>query len=210
MREDIVLSSSGAAFVRPQPLRSITVSTELSPEPGLLLIAPPVVQDPNFKRSVVLLCEHTPEGSFGLILNRPLGIQLTEVLELVGDLEHGLLQGGPVQTDTLHFLHTYGEDVPSNIPVTDGIFWGGDFDVMKVLLESGEISQRDVRFYLGYAGWTSGQLNEEIEQGGWILAPGSEAAVFDAEPSNLWRSILRGMGSEYAVLANFPEDPRLN
>ncbi len=186
------------------------MSTELSPEPGVLLIAPPLVQDRNFKRTVVLLCEHSPDGSCGLILNRPLDVQLTDVLELAGDLEHTLLQGGPVQTDTLHFLHTYGEDVPSNIPVAEGIFWGGDFSVMKGLLQNGEIAQRGVRFYLGYAGWAPGQLDDEIDQDGWILAPASDTAVFDTEPSTLWRTILRGMGSKYAVLANFPEDPRLN
>lgn len=170
-----------------------------------------MVLDPNFKRTVVLLCEHTPDGSFGLVLNRPLGIHLSDVVELVGDQpRHPLLQGGPVQTDTLHFLHTYGDDIPGHIPVTNGIFWGGEFEVLKGLLQSGEISQRDVRFYLGYSGWAAGQLDSELDQGGWILAPAGESAVFETEPAELWRTVLRGMGSEYAMLANFPEDPRLN
>lgn len=186
------------------------MSTELTPEAGLLLISPPMVKDPNFKRSVVLLCEHTPDGSFGLILNRPLGVQLAEVLELLGNGEHPLLQGGPVQTDTLHFLHTCGEDIPGNVPIADGIFWGGEFDVMKVFLRTGEISPRHARFYLGYAGWGPGQLDREIDEGGWILAPANEGAVFWTDPADLWRTVLRGMGSEYAMLANFPEDPRLN
>lgn len=169
-----------------------------------------MVRDPNFQRSVVLICEHTPDGSFGLILNRPLGVQLTEVLQLVAHRDHPLLQGGPVQSDTLHFLHTYGDDIPGTVHVADEIYWGGDFEVMKALLESGEISRRDVRFYLGYAGWGTGQLVDEIEQGGWILTEGTGRFVFEIDPDDLWRTVLRGMGSEYAVLANFPEDPRLN
>ncbi|MEX0821088.1 MAG: YqgE/AlgH family protein [Rhodothermales bacterium] len=186
------------------------MSTDLSLQPGRLLIAPPVVQDPNFKRSVVLLCEHTPDGSFGLILNRPMGIRLAEVIELIGNREYALLQGGPVQTDTMHFLHTYGDDIPGHIPVREDVFWGGDFEIMKALIETGEISQRDVRFYLGYAGWGAGQLEHEAEEGGWIVADGDGRFVFDAEPERLWRTILRELGGEYAVLANFPEDPRLN
>lgn len=184
--------------------------TEPAPKPGRLLIAPPVVQDVNFRRSVVLICEHDEDGSFGLILNRPLGIQLKEVLELIGDQQHPLLQGGPVQTDTLHFLHTYGNDVPGHIPVMDGVFWGGDFEVMKALIETGEISHLDVHFYLGYAGWGPGQLEHEIEEGGWFLAQGDARFIFGTEPNELWRTVLRSMGGDYAVLANFPDDPRLN
>lgn len=183
---------------------------DIIPKAGVCLIAPPMMHDPNFRRTVVLLCEHTPEGSFGLILNRPLGVQLAEVVHGVGDGEIQIGQGGPVQTDTLHFVHTCGDLVPEALPITNGIYWGGDFDAVKLLIETKQISGDDVRFFLGYAGWSSGQLLDEIDQGGWIIAPEAASSIFRTHPDDLWRSVLRGLGEEYAILANFPEDPRLN
>ncbi len=185
-------------------------SSDLVPKPGVLLVAPPMVHDLNFRRSVILVCEHSPEGSFGLILNHQLGVHLAQVIPGFdgGDVPIG--KGGPVQTDTLHFIHRRSEDVPDAIPVARGVYWGGDFDVMKLLIETGEVLREDVRFFLGYAGWSPGQLLREIDQGGWILVPGGDQAVFGEDSSDLWRSVLRTMGGEYAVLANFPEDPRLN
>lgn len=185
-------------------------SREIIPKPGVFLVAPPMMHDPNFRRSVVLLCEHTPEGSFGLILNRPLGVHLAEVVRGIGEREMLIGQGGPVQTDTLHYIHTCGDLLPETVPVSNGVFWGGDFDIMKLLIETGQVSPEEVRFFLGYAGWSPGQLLDEIDQGGWIIAPGRAPSVFRSSPDDLWRSTLRTMGDEYAILSNFPEDPRLN
>ncbi len=181
-----------------------------NPVAGRLLIAPPNLMDPNFRRSVVFLCEHGAEGSFGLILNRPLGVHLSDVLEGLDGTQLPLWQGGPVQTDTLHFLHSFGDEIPNSIPIAGGVSWGGDFDILRAFLDENEDMSSRVRFFLGYAGWSPDQLEMEIESGGWILAPGSAETVFDDEPEELWRKILRRMGGEYAVLANFPEDPRLN
>lgn len=185
-------------------------SRDVIPKPGVFLLAPPMMHDPNFRRSVVLLCEHSPEGSFGLILNRPLGVHLAEIVRGIGGRDMFIRQGGPVQTDTLHFIHTCGDLVPETVPISNGIFWGGDFEVMKLLIETGQISQDEIRFFLGYAGWSAGQLLDEIDQGGWIIAPGHTPFVFMQDVDALWSSILRTMGDEYAILANFPEDPRLN
>lgn len=186
------------------------MSDDVSPAPGMVLIAPPVMEDPNFRRTVVFLCEHTEAGSFGLILNRPLDARLSDVLEGVSHASLQLQQGGPVQTDTLHFLHTLGERIPGAIQVTDRVFWGGDFEVLRAMIVAGEIEEVEVRFFLGYAGWSPAQLEAEIEQGGWILLPNSGQIVFSEDPAELWRASLRRLGGDYAVLANFPEDPRLN
>lgn len=185
-------------------------SKGISPRPGVLLVAPPMMHDPNFRRAVVLLCEHTSEGSFGLILNRTVGVRLSDVIPDLDDGDIPIDNGGPVQTDTLHFIHTCGDIVPGTIPVSSGISWGGEFDFMKLLIETEQISKKDVRFFFGYAGWSPGQLSHEIEQGGWLLASGGEESVFSDDPDSLWKHVLRMMGGEYAVLANFPEDPRLN
>ena len=179
-------------------------------EAGTLLVAPPTLQDPNFRRSVVLLCDHSPEGTFGLLLNRMLELKLSEVLDdlLAGDAPLAL--GGPVQPNTLHFVHCLGAEVPRAVEVADGIFWGGDFDVVKALVRSGAVKEGTLRFFLGYAGWSPGQLEAEMEQSGWIVVPPSGAFVFPDDPSNLWRSVMRRLGGEYALLSNFPDNPRMN
>ncbi len=183
--------------------------SDITPEPGVLLIAPPMMRDPNFWRSVVLLCEHGPEGSFGLILNRPLTLALSEVMnDLEG--ENMISLGGPVQQNTLHFLHRHGDLVSEAIPIIDGVHWGGDFDAIKTIVQTEMASPQDLRFFLGYAGWSSGQLDEEIGVGGWFLARAADVLVFPDDPKNLWPAVLRRMGGEYALLANFPDDPRMN
>ena len=157
----------------------------------------------------MLLCEHSPEGSFGLILNRPLTLELNELLADVASTETVSL-GGPVQQNTLHFLHRYGERVAEAIPVFDGVHWGGDFEAVKELLDAAAVTPRELRFFLGYAGWSPGQLDEEIEQDGWFLTRADEALIFAEPPEQLWRTVLRRMGGDFALLANFPEDPRMN
>lgn len=183
---------------------------EPDPRPGILLIAPPMLEDPNFRRTVVLLCEHGEEGSFGLILNRPLDLQLSDVMEDIIVYDDTINLGGPVHRNTLHFLHRYDEALPDAVTLPNGVQWGGDFDLLKSLMESGDITASDLRFFVGYAGWSPGQLESEIEAGGWILTETDGEAIFTEEPQKLWRTVLRQMGGQYAVLANFPDDPRMN
>ncbi len=177
--------------------------------PGVLLIAPPMMRDPNFWRAVVLLCEHGPDGSFGLILNRPITLELGEVMnDLQG--EDMISLGGPIQQNTLHFLHRHGDLVSEAIPIIGSVHWGGDFETIKTLVETETTTSHDLRFFLGYAGWSPDQLEAEIEQGGWFLAHAAEVLIFPEEPHKLWRTVLRHMGGEYALLVNFPDDPRMN
>jgi putative transcriptional regulator len=183
---------------------------EIDPQPGVLLIAPPMMQEPNFRRTVVLLCEHGAEGTFGLILNRPLTLRLSEVIDSADPVDTFLSLGGPVQPDTLHMLHRCGQHVPEAVTVLDGVCWGGDFEVIKSLVETGRAGAQELRFFLGYAGWSEGQLASEIAADGWIVSRADEALIFREQPEALWRTALRRMGGDYAMLANFPEDPRLN
>ncbi len=178
---------------------------------GSLLLAPPMSADPNFYRTVVLVCEHDDaEGSFGLILNRPLELLLTDVLDEENTPARQICLGGPVQQNTLHYLHRLGEDVENSIVVVDDIYWGGDFEQLKDVLRSGAVREEDVRLFLGYAGWSPGQLEEEIAADGWIVTPANADLVFSSDASRLWRAVLRTMGGQFAAMANFPDDPRLN
>ncbi|MEZ4701861.1 MAG: YqgE/AlgH family protein [Rhodothermales bacterium] len=185
-------------------------NSDLTPAAGVVLIAPPMMDDPHFKRTIVLLCEHGVEGSFGLILNRTLSLQLSEVVEDMTEYTGYLSLGGPVQPNTLHVLHRHGERVGETREIVDAVFWGGDFDAIQSMLSNHEAADDEFRFFLGYAGWSPGQLDAEIEQGAWILARTDESMIFTAEPSRLWGEAMRRLGGEYALLANFPEDPRMN
>lgn len=179
--------------------------------PGTLLISAPMMQDPNFRRSVVLLCERDrTEGAFGLILNRELDVQLGDVLDEYVTYDPPLYLGGPVQRETLHYLHTRPDDIPGGIPLTDTVTWGGNFEVVQEIVKSGDASPDDLRFFLGYSGWGPGQLDGEIDEEAWIPTPSTAELIFDVNPDQLWRTVLRRMGGEYAVLANFPDDPRMN
>ena len=184
--------------------------SEITPGPGVLLIAPPVLSDPNFRRTVVLLCEHGDAGSFGLILNRLLTLQLGDVLDSLSGRLEPLWLGGPVQPSTLHFLHRHGGEVEGAVPVFEDVCWGGHFDDVQGLLRRSATAASRLRFFLGYAGWIPGQLEAEIEGGGWILAPAETGFVFPEDADKLWSMVLRSLGGEYALIANFPEDPRLN
>ncbi len=188
----------------------VTQSPQTDPATGTLLIAHPLLQDPNFRRTVVLLCRYEPdEGSFGLVLNRVFEQPMNEVLVDFESFSTAIHLGGPVQTDTLHVLHVHG-DIEGALPVVDGVWWGGDGDLIRNRVEIGREPLDSYRFFIGYSGWSDGQLEEEIAEGTWVLHPASAKHLFDTDPDRLWRSVLREKGGEYAVLANFPDDPRMN
>ncbi len=137
-------------------------------------------------------------------------MRLSDVAEQEFGWDADLYKGGPVQENTLHFLHCRNDlDIDSQ-EVLPGIFWGGDFDKLSQLLKYGEANPADFRFFLGYSGWGEGQLVDEIERGSWYLRKARRDLVFPGDPDNLWRSVLRTMGDQYSILANFPDDPRLN
>src|SRR4051812_27608654 len=135
--------------------------------PGKLLIADPFLRDPNFMRSVIFMCEHKEEGSFGFVLNRKYDQFLGELLNGVEFSDFPVYYGGPVQVDTIHFLHQCPNLVTGGIEVVDGIFWGGDFEVVMELLKANRLTNRDIRFFIGYSGWGQGQLEEEMKQKSW-------------------------------------------
>ncbi len=183
----------------------------VTPAPGQFLVAHPMLGDPNFFRAVVLICQHDQDGSFGLVLTDELPHQVEEVMPSLTGFDAPISRGGPVQVDTLHYLHRHGALVTGAIPVLpDEVFWGGDLDLVEALVMAQETDAAQMRFFAGYAGWGEGQLAEEIEEGSWFLTPASTALIFDIPPDKLWRTVLRRMGGQYAILANFPADPRLN
>lgn len=181
------------------------------PQNGSLLISEPFLGDPNFERTVILLCNHSEEeGSFGLVLNRPSNLKLSDVLdieEVVFDVDLGV--GGPVQYNTLHYVHRL-PNLPQSVKLEEGLFWGGDFDLLRTMIKAGLINKEDIKFFLGYSGWTSGQLQEEIDKNVWIVNNNAANKLFNLDSDTLWRNVLREMGGKFKVLSNYPVDPRLN
>ncbi|GAA4427278.1 YqgE/AlgH family protein [Pontibacter saemangeumensis] len=181
------------------------------PQNGSLLISEPFLGDPNFERTVILLCSHSEEeGSFGLVLNRPSNLKLSDVLDIdqdVFDVDLGV--GGPVQYNTLHYVHRL-PNLPQAVKLEEGLYWGGDFDLICSMIKAGLINSDDIKFFLGYSGWTSGQLQEEIDKNVWIVNNNAANKLFNLGTDTLWRNVLREMGGKFKVLSNYPVDPRLN
>ena len=183
----------------------------IEPKKGDLLISEPYLPDKNFNRSVVLLCEHNDLGSFGFVLNRPSELFVKDLLEGFEQLPNSVFVGGPVQQDTVHFIHRNPFDLENSQEVSDGLFWGGNYDQLKVLAETGQLSKSNFKFFVGYSGWDVGQLKNELKENSWIICRNVSAKhIFDTEPDKLWKIALENMGGKYRMISNYPEDPRLN
>lgn len=183
---------------------------KLLPEKGRLLISEPFLPDPNFERTVVLLCEHNEEGSFGFVLNKPSILKVQEIMEDAPAFENTVYVGGPVQQDTLHFIHRQ-DSLTNAVQIADNVYWGGDFENLVLLCDTKQLSSSDIRFFLGYSGWGPGQLDAELEQDSWIVCNYvTDELLFDTDPQLMWRKALEGMGGRFSVYSNYPVDPRLN
>jgi putative transcriptional regulator len=186
---------------------------EKKPAVGHLLIAAADMSDPQFRHRVIFLCEHTTEGSFGLMINHPLSMKLSEVIE-GNHSALPLYQGGPVQTNTLHYLHHRNDLMENSREVSKGIFWGSDFDKILAMADREAISETEIRFFAGYTGWGPGQLEEEVGQGSWYLLKVSSVDIFSVpyhnEEEAFWKQCLLLLGHKYEMLFNYPTDPSLN
>ena len=179
-------------------------------EKGVMLLAAPFMQDPNFKRSVVLLTEHSETGSVGFIVNKPTILTLNEVLRDFPPFDAKVFVGGPVQPETLHFIHRSQKLKQETMEIAPGIWWGGNYEELKFLAESGDIQPDEVRFFLGYSGWSEDQLSEEIKKKSWILSNSKPDFTFQIKTDSLWKDVLESMGSKFKRISNYPESPELN
>jgi putative transcriptional regulator len=182
----------------------------IEPASGILLIADPFLKDPNFLRTVVFLCEHKEEGSFGFVLNRQYENTLDELIPELEGHNLPVYYGGPVQTDSIHFLHQYPDKIPGGQEVLKGVYWGGDFDAVVDLIKSTSIDTGKIRFFIGYSGWSEGQLTSEITEKTWLTVRAIRKLIFHDNFEQLWKDSLKHMGGDYEMMANFPIDPQLN
>jgi putative transcriptional regulator len=182
----------------------------IDPAAGILLISDPFLKDPNFMRTVVFLCEHKEEGSFGFVLNRKYENTLAELIPELEGYPVPVYYGGPVQMDTVHFLHQYPDEIPGGVEVLKGIYWGGDFDIVVKMIRGNSIDTDKIRFFIGYSGWSGGQLSDELSEKSWLTAKATRKLIFHKKHEEVWKDSLKQLGGDYEMMINFPIDPQLN
>ena len=182
----------------------------IEPAQDILLIADPFLKDPNFMRTVVYMCRHSDEGSFGFVLNKIFNQTLDELIKGLDGIKIPVYYGGPVQTDTVHYIHQYPDLIPDCYKISDEIFWGGDFETVKMLLKNNQIDPEKIKFFIGYSGWEKDQLNNELTEKSWLTATATRNIVFNTPSDNVWKESLKHLGGKYEMLINFPIDPQLN
>lgn len=178
---------------------------------GNILLSAPFLNDENFVRSVILLCEHEDQGSFGFVINKPSILNLGDLVKELNFLESEVFVGGPVEQNTLHFIYFGPQAVPGSKPLAKDVWWGGDFSVLVQLLKSNQLDETQVRFFIGYSGWGDGQLESELSEETWVVYSGiTSFEVFENSSDQIWRQLMKGMGGEFEIQSNYPIDPRLN
>lgn len=173
---------------------------------GDILIAQPFMDDSNFKRTVIALCDYSrDEGSVGFILNSPLGMNICDLIRDFPEFEGPVFFGGPVANDTIHYIHDCGDILEESMLIKPGLYWGGNFNKLKFLIRAELIKPHNIRFFIGYSGWSPGQIEEELNAGSWIVSNLDRNYIFKIESNKLWATSLMNKGNAYTVIAQMPE-----
>ena len=185
-------------------------SNSLKPAKGRILLSEPFMGDYYFGRSVILLAEHNAEGSFGLVVNKPVSTKLSEVAADFPNFDQTLFIGGPVETNRLFFIHTLGEQIVHSLPIMEGLYWGGEIGSVKSLANKGLLSKHNIRFFMGYSGWGANQLEAELKRNSWAITRITSKQLFYTQPALLWKKMTRKLGEEYSLWHKFPVNPTMN
>jgi putative transcriptional regulator len=178
---------------------------------GHVLVAEPALTgDVSFSRAVILIAEHNLKGSVGFILNKPLSYTLDELIEEI-HFPYPVFNGGPVEQDNIYFIHIAPKVIPGSIEISDGIYWGGDFSALLKALEQNLIAENQIKFFLGYTGWSQKQLDGEIKTNSWITVKNLDiSTLVKQENHSLWKDSIKALGGKYLIWSNTPENPSLN
>ena len=186
-------------------------TNHIVPAQGKILISEPFLCDHIFGRSVILLVDHTKEGTMGLVLNKPLPLFLNDILLDFNYQENiPIYKGGPLSTDTLFYLHTL-EGITDSLPISNGLYLNGDFNAIKEYILQGNPIKGKIRFFLGYSGWEYEQLHRELEENTWLVSTESKDTIMNENAgTELWKNSLGRLGSKYELWSRFPQIPALN
>lgn len=185
------------------------IKSKLAPQKGRIIISEPFLPGNFFSRSTVLLVDYSINGAVGFILNKPLENQIKELLNIVPGYSPEVYVGGPVSDDSLFYVHTLGEKISGSIHIKDELYWGGDFDDLKLAIVTGMARPYQVRFFVGYSGWSPGQLDNEITENSWLVADADSKLIMTSD-RNFWTESVKNAGGHYETWLNFPEDPKSN
>lgn len=182
-------------------------SNSLEPKQGKILISEPLMNDFHFGRSVILLIDHEEsEGSFGIIINKKLSISVSQVVDDFADFDAPVYLGGPVADNQLFFIHTLGDLIPDSCPIIDGLYWGGDHETLVTFINTGIANEDNMRFYLGYAGWDSGQLVSELVRNTWLVGDINVEQFLHTPAESMWQEAVDRLGPDYSLWSRFPKN----
>ena len=196
-------------YIQPVKL-NLAPDNNAQPVKGQVLLAEPFLNDPYFRRTVIFLCEHNQEGSFGFVLNNYIEVELDQIMDNMPAFSGKISIGGPVRNSNLYYLHTLGDVVQDSVEIIPGVFMGGDFETIRKMLVSGKVERDQVRFFVGYSGWSPQQLENEIKTNSWFVTSIQKELVMNTEIQDLWKMIMKNMGQKGKIIAGMPEDPSLN
>ena len=185
-------------------------SNTLNIATGNVLISEPFMNDFHFRRSVILIIDHNEEGSLGVIFNKRLTIPFNEIVQGFPEFKADVYLGGPVETDRIFFIHTIGEMIPDSYKISDGLYWSGNVNALKAMIKMDLIKPHEVRFYVGYAGWDSGQLRNELKANTWLVGKFSSKQLLTTIPGKMWKNFVKQMGKRYMLWDKFPVNPSEN
>ncbi|MEZ4981325.1 MAG: YqgE/AlgH family protein [Saprospiraceae bacterium] len=178
---------------------------------GKILLSEPFMLDPNFKRSAVIVVDYTKaDGTVGFIINKPIDMRIDDLVADFPEFEAEVYFGGPVQTDTIHYLHNLGDLLEGSTKISEGVYWGGDFEKLKFLIQQELVKPAQIKFFVGYSGWSGGQLETEMETGSWVIADLDANYIFKEDPMGLWQQILEHKGDTYGVIGQMPDSANWN
>jgi putative transcriptional regulator len=180
------------------------------PRKGKLLLSEPFLDDDYFGRSAVYLCEHNHEGSFGFVLNNYIEINLTDIAKNFPIEKAKVSMGGPVATQNIYFIHTRPDLLKDSTLIDDGLHIGGDYAELIHLIETGKMNLSEVRFFLGYSGWSISQLKEEVDANNWMVVDVEAKDVMNTDLDNIWGKYMERQGAKYKLMTTFPINPQDN
>lgn len=185
-------------------------TNHVAPKQGSVLIAEPFLAGSYFNRSIIILASFNENGAVGFILNKKVDFPVEDIFVDFPDFDAEIHIGGPVGTDSVYFIHTLGDVIPDSIHIRENMYWGGDFEALKMQIKLGLVDPKQVRFFLGYSGWEPGQLEEEIKENSWLVADISQEELMSINENAMWAESVKAMGGKYKMWENFPENPSLN
>ena len=185
------------------------INRRLTPKRGRVIISEPFLPGNYFSRSTILLVECSKKGAMGFILNKPVETAVKDLFKDFPDFSAEVFVGGPVGSESIYYIHTLGEKLHGSLHVKDNLFWGGDFEHLKSLIGAGLVELNQVRFFIGYSGWSEGQLEKEVVENSWLVTDVPVESIMNSD-EDFWIDSVKNEGGHYELWQNFPEDPTLN